>query len=216
MHQRCLGRADGVYILALELVSGEFVRIMCARGVCVGAFFFCECAHGCVRMRARLACRSLLAFSTTVTSTTITITPDQTVTVAGVLVLLDNSTVTVQYNPKKGAPITVSGAISLNGALAITLPGSIANGTIIPLISGSGTVDGGFDTVTVSGRSCQALSGRLVSDRGGFGVLVTVESDKCKSGRLSTVRVCVHVSCTYPVCTHYTRQGALPASSLVL
>lgn len=125
------------------------------------------------------------------------ITPGQTVTVGGTLILLDNSTVTVQFDPTSSAPISVSGSIALNGSLTITLTRSVTNGTIIPLISGSGIVEGDFDTVTVTGRACQSLSGRtLISTSGGVGVLITVVSDKCKSG-LSAVRV---PQCAIGVC----------------
>ena len=194
----------------------------------------CVCVCVCVCVHAKGP--ALTSCRTNTTTSNITVPTGVTLSVNGTLILLDGSQTVITLNPSSGLiPIVVSGAIFLNGSLVITLTESVSDGRVVPIITGSGTVSGSFDDITVTGRSCQSLSGSgQQTGTSGFGVLVSVTSDRCKGNGLSKVRITLthafskHRCDPYLTCdshslsltlththalTQHSRRGRLRASS---
>lgn len=56
------------------------------------------------------------------------------------------------------APIVVTGSVIVDGTLTILLPGGATDGQVVPIISGSGEINGTFTAIdVVSPRKCQRV-----------------------------------------------------------
>lgn len=97
--------------------------------------------------------------STVITAPEVTITPGQQVTINGSLTLLPIAI--TQISPDgTTAPIVVTGSVLLDGTLIVVLPSAASDGQIIPIISGSGDINGTFSEIDViSPTRCQRVTG---------------------------------------------------------
>lgn len=109
----------------------------------------------------------------------IIITPGQEVTINGTVILFPDAITIITVNGTSGPPINVSGSLTLDGILTIFLGGPAINGSVIPLINGTGEVNGSFASINVSSpERCQQVSGTPIEARGTYGVLLSVD-DSC-------------------------------------
>lgn len=130
------------------------------------------------------------------TPTVIIVTTGQQVIVNGTLVLLPIS-VTQITSDGVTAPITVTGSITLDGVLTLVLPTEATSGDLIPIITGSGEINGSFTEIgVVSPKKCQKVTGSAEVVRSGvcyvsqpyvlqassaYSVLLDVNNSACKS-----------------------------------
>lgn len=114
-------------------------------------------------------------------ATTIIIDGGQQVIVNGTLTLIDTTITTIQIIDQTVLPIVVSGSIVLDGSLQLELQETFPNGTILPIISGTGEINGTFDTIQVIPfRECEDVSGSSVDVSNGVGVLLNVDVGRCE------------------------------------
>lgn len=82
--------------------------------------------------------------------------------------------------------LTPSGELTLDGTLTIVLQTPAASGTEIPIIGGSGQINGSYTGIEViSPRACERVSGAAKQTASTYAVLLTVDEARCKGKGLS-------------------------------
>ena len=103
--------------------------------------------------------------------------------IEGSIILLPDSSTEITLDPNSGtAPITVTGTLSINGSLTLTLSDTIQNGTVVPIIAGSGDINVDFTDITVNGDGCENLAGTQEDSTTEVGILVSVDDSDCGKG----------------------------------
>lgn len=113
----------------------------------------------------------------------------------GTLLLVPGTSTTIHIDPNNPiVPIIVTGTATLDGTLTIVLSDTISNGTLLPIVGGSGDINGTFSDVSIedANRECDNVKGNLQHEdsSGGLAVLVTVSSGcGSKSRNLTTGQI---------------------------